>query len=98
MPPDQGELDWNAKPGGVDGLEAWHRQRRDAVRDVGKALGLPLGRTVDLELKDGCRMRGLLCMAEDGLFIDASRERPPLLRIDRCTFLPGDIARCVRVD
>lgn len=83
---------------GMDGHRSWLQQRHDAIRAAGRALGLPLGRLVELELNDGCRMRGVLRLAEEGLFIEASRERPPWLRIDRCTFRLGDIGRCECVE
>ena len=98
MSGEQSEFNFGAGGSGRDGHLAWQRQREDSVRAAGRVLGLPLGRRVELELKDGCRMRGVLRLAEDGLFVDAVRERPPLLRMDRCTFFPGDIERCVRVD
>lgn len=94
----QGELSWDQSSAGADGHASWMEQRRAALAAAGKALGLPLGHEVDLELRDGCRMRGVLRLAEDGLFVDVTRDKPPLLRVDRCTFGLGDMVSCVKVE
>lgn len=100
-PPDeleQGELVFSRTPTGPDGYEIWQEQRRAVMLQAARTLGLPLGREVEVELRDGARMKGVLQLAEDGLFIEVSREKPPLLRIGKCTFQPREIVSCARVD
>ncbi|MFM8418663.1 MAG: hypothetical protein ACKOEQ_00880 [Verrucomicrobiota bacterium] len=68
------------------------------MTEAGRRLGLPLGHPVRIELKDGCQLRGVLRLAEEGLFLEVGREpgHEPMLRVDRCTFGLTDIASCVR--
>lgn len=96
--PDQPELPFAPVPSGPDGYQLWQEQRQSLLRDASRVLGLPLGREVEVELRDGVRLRGFLQFAEDGLFIQVSREKPPLLRIGRCTFHPREIVSCARLD
>jgi len=94
----QRELDLGGSTVGGNGYDAWQAQRREALRLAGQALGLPLGQVVHVELKDGCVLKGVLRLAKEELFIEASRApgRSPLLRVDRCTFGLGDIVSCVQ--
>lgn len=96
--PFQWELPFDAPGGGGDGYATWQEHRRAAMSEAGRRLGLPLGHRVHVELKDGCRFRGVLRLAEEGLFLDVGREAGdgPMLRLDRCTFGLKDIASCVR--
>lgn len=96
--PSQWELPFDAPGGGGDGYATWQKHRRAALSEAGRRLGLPLGHPVHVELKDGCRLRGVLRLAEEGLFLEVGREPGdgPMLRVDRCTFRLKDIASCVR--
>lgn len=95
---EQPELPFAPVPSGPDGYQLWKEQQQALVREASRVLGLPLGREVAVELRDGVRLRGVLRFAEDGLFIEVSREKAPLLRIDRCTFHPREIVSCARLD
>lgn len=95
---EQSELLFTRTPTGRDGYEIWQEQRRAVVLEASRVLGLPLGREVEVELRDGVSMRGVLRLADDGLFLEVTREKPPMLRIDQCTFHPREIVTCARVD
>lgn len=96
--PAQGELPFDAPGARGDGYATWQERRRAAMTEAGRRLGLPLGHPVRIELKDGCQLRGVLRLAEEGLFLEVGREpgHEPMLRVDRCTFGLTDIASCVR--
>ncbi len=100
MAPEPEQLGFNfaARPGESDGLSRWHEERRSALKEMARQLGLPLDRRVEVILRDGIRLRGVLHLARDDLFIEPKRDLSLQLRIDRCTFLPTDIESCVRID
>lgn len=81
-----------------DELSRWRQERLTALNALARELGLPLGKDVEVRLKDGTTMRGVLELADDVLWVEARRDFRMALRIQRCTFLPGDIEACVRMD
>jgi len=96
--PEQQELSFDAPVAGPDGYATWQEHRRSAMAEAGRRLGLPLGHRVHVELTDGCRLTGVLRLADEGLFLDVTRDAGdgPMLRMERCTFSMKDIASCVR--
>src|SRR5258706_5963848 len=80
------------------GFQIWLNQRRATLTALARELGLPLGDTVEIWLKGDIRLSGILQLAQPPLFIPEDRSLRLELRIDRCTFAPGDIGSCVRVD
>ncbi len=93
---DQDEIDFD-RPA-ADGVEAWRRQRAVQQRQLARDTGLPIGRRVRLELRDGSGMEGKLELAENLLFIEPTHRAELRLRIDRCEFLARDVASCVRLE
>ncbi|MGE3311116.1 MAG: hypothetical protein AB7O66_14195 [Limisphaerales bacterium] len=90
------DADAGAEPS--DGLTRWHEERRLALKEMARQLGLPLDRRVEVILRGGVRLRGTLHLASEELFIEPRRDLRLELRIDRCTFLPTEIESCVRID
>lgn len=82
----------------LDGYGVWRRQREEAIRILSKQLGLPVGHPVEVELKDGSLMQGLLELERPGILVPETLGASDRLRVGRCTFLPVEIARCVRLD
>ena len=80
------------------GFQIWLNQRRAALTELARHLGLPLGHPVELWLKGDVRLSGILQLAEPPLFLPEDRNLRLELRIERCTFTPEDIESCVRVD
>jgi hypothetical protein len=81
-----------------DGLSAWRAQRMEAVRGIGRRLGLPIGHSVEMEIAGGVVLRGVLEL-EELVVPDDARELERLrLKIGRCVFGRSEILRCVRMD
>ena len=83
---------------GEEGFQGWLNERRRALTETAKKLGLPLGHEVEIWLKGDVRLRGRLELAEPPLFVPPDRNPVMELRIDRCTFTPPEIEACVRLD
>ena len=99
MNPDpQLELPFGAGPGTTSGLDRWHAEREDALRQLSHDLGLPLGHRVEIMLRDGVRLIGILRLADDQLWVQPGRDLRIELRIDACTFTPAEIVSCLRLD
>ena len=65
---------------------------------LARRLGLPLGREVEVWLKDGVRLRGLLRLKEAMLFLENVDERSLELAVGKVDFRHADIESCVRMD
>jgi len=99
MDPDpQLELPLGSGNQGGSGLDRWHAERDAALRQLSRNLGLPLGHRVEILLRDGVRLIGILRLADDRLWIEPARDFQVLLRIDACTFTPAEIDSCLRLD
>jgi hypothetical protein len=96
-PPRQLEIDFASQQGG-QGYTQWQASRRAALGELARKLGLPLGRGVEVRLRDGVVLRGQLSLCEEQLFIEPKRDFRLELRIGRATFAAGDIESCVRLD
>ncbi len=81
-----------------DGLEQWRCQRREMVKKLGLELGLPLNREVEVWLRGGVRLRGLLTLREEVLFVETPRDLNLELAVDGVTFRWTEIESCVRTD
>ena len=80
------------------GFQIWLNQRRATLTELARQLGLPLGHPVEIWLKGDIRLSGILELAQPPLFIPEDRNLRFELRVDRCTFTPGDIESCIRAD
>ncbi len=81
-----------------DGYEAWLEQRGKMLEELGEKIGLPLGRQVEVWLRDGVRLRGKLLTRQTLCFIDNPRDPRLELQVDRATFKLGEMESCVRLD
>ncbi len=66
--PAQGEFNLNfevrPRPARAEGLTVWHRELDQTAREVADKLGLPVGRLVEVRLKDGVIVKGNLRAGE----------------------------------
>jgi len=76
--------------GPSDGYGAWLRQREDEMREMARQLGLPLGHSVEVWLKDGTLLKGRLLLRGDNKDWE--------LVIGRVGFSPTEIESCVRLN
>lgn len=81
-----------------DGLAHWHQQRKDAVRALATELGLPIGHPVEVWLRDGVVLHGVLRLKDSLLFLDLVNEASLEFEIGRVNFKYADIQSCVRQD
>jgi hypothetical protein len=94
---DHPQFDFDA-PNAPDGYKRWQAQRYACRQELAERLGLPLGRGVEVWLKDGVLLRGLLNLAEEPLFVEADRMATLELVVDKIRFRPSEIESCVRLD
>jgi len=96
---EQQQLELNFTPGrGEEGLNHWHEERRRALEALAQKMGLPLGREVEVCLRDGIVLRGKLALREEQLFIEPTRDFRLELMVDKVPFTAAEIESCVRVD
>ena len=53
---------------------------------------------MEVELKDGIRLKGMLRLREDLLWVEAKRDPRLELTVSDVVFTAGDVASCVRLD
>ncbi|CAN5438969.1 hypothetical protein BH23VER1_BH23VER1_25890 [soil metagenome] len=87
------------RSGAPDGVDRWRAERRAQQEALAYDLGLPLGREVECELREGSLLRGTLRLDEASWLKRASAKKlsAVVLRIGRATFEASDVARCVAV-
>lgn len=96
----QGEFNFEtrAEPG-PNGLSLWRREREQALRQVGRANGLPLGRLCRIELAGGVVIEGPLKLAGDELLpTEATRDLHLKLQVGCCTFTQREIVALSRLE
>ncbi len=81
-----------------DGLTAWRKQRREALASVGRQVGLPLGRRVEVRLTDGLVLRGRLGLKHERLFPEPARSPNLELQVEGVSFRQSEIEACVTLD
>ncbi len=81
-----------------EGYDQWQAHRRRAKQQLAQNLGLPIGHQVEVWLRDGIRLRGLLHLKEDPLFIEVKRDFTLEVLIDGVSFTTAEIESCVRLD
>ena len=82
---------------GQDGYSSWQAQRRLALEQLSRELGLPIGHGVEVWLHGGIRLRGIMRLRDAPLFLDAPRDLHLELQVDGVPFRHGDIESCVRL-
>src|SRR5512145_2900300 len=80
------------------GYERWQEQRRAATEALARQMGFPLGHEVEIWLRDGMRLRGLLRLKEEKLFVPEKRDPDVELAVGRVPFRPADVESCLRLD
>jgi hypothetical protein len=79
--------------GGVgqnDGYQLWVQEREKEMQAMARRLGLPLGHSVEVWLKDGTLLQGRLLLRGDATKWE--------LVVGRVGFAVGEIESCVRTD
>ena len=84
--------------GGEGGYTGWITSRGAAIHELGRRINLPLGREVEVWLRDGIRLKGTLRLAQDVLYVQEDRLRQLELKVDHVTFTYGEMESCVRLD
>jgi hypothetical protein len=93
----QGEFNFEAQSTN-DGHTRWLVGRRLAALDLARQLHLPIGHKVEVWLVGGVRLRGLLRLREELLFIEQERVRHMELMVDHVAFAYREMESCVRLD
>jgi hypothetical protein len=96
-PSEQGQFNFGASHT-QDGYSSWLQQRRDAVRQLARKMGLPLDRRVEVWLRNDIRLVGTLRLREEGLFLPENDAGQPELVVDGVPFTPGEMLSCVALD
>jgi len=89
------------------GFKKWQEEQRARRETYARRLGLPLGHPVEVVLRNGTSLRGMLALASPGRNAprlpagpageQAMRTRLPLL-VGHTPVITGEIASCVRTD
>ena len=85
-------------PRGTRGYAVWQEQRRQAMRELSRKMGLPLGRKVEVWLRNEIRLQGTLRLKEEQLFVPEDRSAQMELVVDNVPFLPAEMTSCVLLD
>jgi hypothetical protein len=94
---DQGQFDFNSHRG-EDGYGAWQDQRRQAMRQLARKLGLPLEHRVEVWIRGEIRLVGILRLREQTLFVPEDRDSRLELIVDNVPFTPDEMTSCVALD
>ena len=84
--------------GPTTGYDLWREQRRQALKELSRKMGLPLGRKVEIWLRNDIRLLGVLRLREEQLFIPEQRDPQLELTVDNVPFVPGEMKSCVVLD
>ncbi len=93
----QGELCFAAN-GQEEGYTRWVALRQLAVETAAHKLNLPLGHPSEVWLRGGIRLRGILRLAHQVLFIEESRIVDLPLLVDGVAFTYAEMESCLRLD
>jgi len=80
------------------GYAQWLTTRRMAAGELARKMNLPLGHQVEVWLYGGVRLRGLLRLREEVLFIEEEHVRHLELMVDHVAFTYREMESCVRLD
>ena len=94
---DQSQFNF-ATSGTDQGYNKWITGRRMAAQELARLMNLPLGHQVEVWLAGGIRLRGLLRLQEEMLFIEEERVRHLELVVDQVAFTLREMESCVRLD
>ena len=94
---EQRQFDFGSE-GSEAGYHKWQEERREAMRQLARSLGLPLERKVEVWLRGEIRLVGVLRLLEQRLFIPENGDPGLQLTVDGVAFEPAEILSCVAVD
>jgi hypothetical protein len=93
----QTELNFNSTVQN-DALLAWREQRKQAHIALARKIGLPLDHKVELWLRGGIRLRGMLRMKENLLLVPEDDAPDMAFEVGNVPFLIEEMESCVRLD
>jgi hypothetical protein len=85
-------------PQDQQGYDQWQAHRRLAKHLLAQKLGLPIGYKVEVWLKGDIRLRGVMQLKEELLFVEVERDFNLELVVDGVSFTAAEIASCIRLD
>lgn len=80
------------------GYDGWVAQRKRASLELGKKLNLPIGHAVEVWLKGGIRLRGVLHLSHDILVVEDAPPDDLRFRVDGVEFALAEMESFVRMD
>lgn len=92
----QGEL--NFENGNERGHTQWINVRSLAAVEIARRAQLPVNRRVEVWLLGGIRLRGLLRLKEELLFVPEDGVRHLEFQVDGVTFTCREMESCVAID
>ena len=95
-PGEQLEMRFGADPK-EQGYNRWQEQRRQALERLTRKMGLPLNHPVEIWLKGGIRLRGVLRLKVEQLFIEERRDMRLELTVDGVSFVATEVESWVRM-
>ena len=96
--PKEADLFAQSAAGGRDGYDIWRQQRADSATHLAHLCGLPLNHQVEVTLRDGMRLRGVLRLKQELLFQHVMPARGLALTVDGVEFRSVEVESCVRSD
>jgi hypothetical protein len=95
---DYRQSEFNIDASAPDGLDTWRRQREHDLGVLARRVGLPIGHETEVWLKGGIRLKGLLRLFEERLFLADETINEIRLEIQGVKFSIGELESCVRLD
>ena len=96
IPGDQIQFNFDANRS-EEGYNQWREQRWQAMRQLGRKMGLPLERHVEVWLRGEIRLTGILRLHDDILFVPDDPNPRLELIVDNVRFTPEEMISCVAV-
>jgi hypothetical protein len=93
----QGQLGFAEGDSG-EGYAKWIATRQMAAETAAEKLNLPIGHQAEIWLRGGIRLRGMLRLDAQLLFIEEDRVKTLPLVLDGVTFTYSEVESCVRLD
>jgi len=86
------------RPARGRGITRWHRELAENAHEVADKLGLPVGRLVEVRLKDGVIVKGNLRVGEVVQSLKIFDRNKVALQIGGLVFFYAEMESCVRLD
>jgi len=93
----QGEFSFQAGPR-EDGYARWLAARSLKAAALARQMNLPLGHQVEVWLRGEIRLRGVLRLREEQLFVEEDAVRHLELMVDHVPFTYREMESCIRLD